>query len=87
MSESQHLVQMANDIGNFFRAQPNREDAIAGIANHIKNFWTRRMREKLAEQVSHGGAELDELPREALRRLTDDPGSRSKPPPPGGDAG
>lgn len=72
MSDSQHLVQMANDIGNFFRAQPDREAAIAGIANHIKSFWTRSMREKLTEQVRHGVAGLDELPREALRRLTDE---------------
>jgi formate dehydrogenase subunit delta len=83
MSESQHLVQMANDIGNFFRAQPNREDAIAGIANHIRNFWTRRMREKLAEQLTHGDAGLDELPRAALRLLENSPGSK----PTAGDAG
>jgi formate dehydrogenase subunit delta len=63
---AQHLVQMANDIGNFFRAEPVREDAIAGIANHIAKFWTKRMRQKLA---AHGEAGLDELPREALRRL------------------
>ena len=47
MSGVEHLVQMANDIGNFFRSEPKREDAIAGIANHIAKFWTRRMREKL----------------------------------------
>jgi len=86
MSESQHLVQMANDIGNFFRALPNREDAIAGIANHIKNFWTRRMREKLAEQLSHGDADLDELPREAIKRLGDSLAAKPQPPP-AGDAG
>lgn len=63
-----HLVQMANDIGNFFRAEPVREDAIAGIANHISKFWTKRMRQKMA---AHGEAGLDELPRDALRRLAD----------------
>ena len=41
---AEHLVQMANDIGNFFRAEPVREDAVAGIANHIAKFWTKRMR-------------------------------------------
>ncbi|TLY62481.1 MAG: formate dehydrogenase, partial [Gammaproteobacteria bacterium] len=46
-----------------------RQDAIDGIANHINKFWTRRMREKLLEQVKHGEAQLDELPREALRKL------------------
>jgi formate dehydrogenase subunit delta len=63
---AEHLVKMANDIGNFFRAEPLREDAIAGIANHIEKFWTKRMRQKMA---AHGDAGLDELPREALERL------------------
>lgn len=65
-----HLVKMANDIGHFFRAEPEREDAVAGIANHIAKFWTKRMREKLSAHLQHAGdAGLDELPREALRRL------------------
>ena len=50
---------MANDIGNFFRAEPVREDAIAGIANHIDKFWTKSMRRKMA---AHGEAGLDERP-------------------------
>jgi formate dehydrogenase subunit delta len=86
MSGSQHLVDMANDIGNFFRAQPKREDAIAGIANHIKSYWTRRMREKLIVQVEHGDDGLDPLPREALRFLDEHPAFKPKQPP-GGDAG
>jgi formate dehydrogenase subunit delta len=73
MNRGDQLVQMANDIGNFFRAEPQREAAIAGIANHIKNYWTRRMREKLQAQLEHGDAGMDELPREALRRLASAP--------------
>ncbi len=64
-----NLVRMANDIGNFFRAEPQREDAIAGIAAHIAKFWTRKMREKIFAQVAQGGDGLDELPLAALRRL------------------
>ena len=63
-----HLVKMANDIGDFFRAEPVREDAIAGIANHIDKFWTKSMRRKIA---AHGEEGLDELPRAALRRLAE----------------
>jgi formate dehydrogenase subunit delta len=71
---SEHLVKMANDIGHFFGAEPEREDAIAGIANHIAKFWTKRMRDKLTAQVKRDGdASLDELPREALRRLAAQP--------------
>lgn len=65
----QSLVKMANDIGHFFRAEPKREDAIAGIANHIAKYWTRRMREKLLAEVQSGDAGLEDLPREALKRL------------------
>jgi formate dehydrogenase subunit delta len=65
-----HLVKMANDIGHYFRSEPVREDAIAGISNHIARYWTRRMREKIAAHMQHGGeADLEDLPREALRRL------------------
>ena len=68
---AEHLVKMANDIGNFFRAEPVREDAVAGIANHIDKFWTKRMREKLNAHIKKAGESgLDELPREALRRLS-----------------
>ena len=77
------LVQMANDIGNFFRAEPVREDAVVGIAHHIATFWTQRMRQKLA---AHGEGGLDELPREALRRLADS-GHPVMREPAGGDAG
>ena len=79
MSGTQHLIQMANDIGNFFRANPVREDAILGIENHIKSYWTRRMREKLmAELELHGESGLDELPREAVRRLHAHPDAKPK---------
>lgn len=67
--DQQSLVKMANDIGHFFRAEPKREDAIAGIANHISKFWTPRMREKLLAEVQSGDAGLEELPREALKTL------------------
>ena len=86
MSSTQHLVQMANDIGNFFRAQP-RQDAVAGIANHIRSFWSPRMRGKLIGQLdATEGAGLDELPREALFSLRDHPADKPNQPP-GGDAG
>jgi formate dehydrogenase subunit delta len=86
MSSTQHLVHMANDIGNFFRAQP-RHEAIAGIANHIRSFWSPQMRGKLIGQLDAAeGAGLDELPREALCSLREHPADKPNQPP-GGDAG
>jgi formate dehydrogenase subunit delta len=86
MSSTEHLINMANDIGNFYRSQPTREAAIAGIVNHIKSYWTPRMREKIVAELQQGAPGLDELPLEAVRLLQKFP--HTKPDhPPGGDAG
>jgi formate dehydrogenase subunit delta len=85
-STVRHLEKMANDIAHFFSGQGEREAAIVGIANHLRSFWTPQMREKLIEQVRFGETSLEELPREALRRLSDgdqQPVQHA----PGGDAG
>jgi formate dehydrogenase subunit delta len=83
-----HLVRMANDIGNFFRSEPERKDAVAGIANHIWKFWTPRMRQKLVAHLSqHGETDLDELPREAMRTLAVQGPAAQPEESPGGDAG
>ncbi|HEX4240812.1 MAG TPA: formate dehydrogenase subunit delta [Steroidobacteraceae bacterium] len=67
----EQLVKMANDIGRFFRAEPVREDAVAGIASHMGKYWTKRMRDKLRAYLAQAGADggLEELPREAFQRL------------------
>jgi formate dehydrogenase subunit delta len=70
-STVRHLEKMANDIAHFFSGQGAREAAIEGIANHIRSFWTPQMQEKLIEQVRFGETTLEELPREALRRLSE----------------
>lgn len=67
---AEHLVSMANDIGNYFRSQA-RDEAVAGIANHIKRYWTPRMRQKLNAYVAQGHGGLDELPRAAVDRLNE----------------
>jgi formate dehydrogenase subunit delta len=99
MSGDSQLVKMANDIGNFFRSEPKREEALAGIANHIAKFWTPRMRDKLNTHLKqHGADALDELPREAFLSLSKSPAAAApgaaavaaavkQPEPPGGDAG
>ncbi len=86
MSDARHLVQMANDIGNFFRSEPKREEAIAGIANHIAKFWTPRMRDKLLAHIdAHGADALDELPRAAISDHAAHVAAQARPEPPGGD--
>ena len=66
---AERLVQMANDIGHFFAAEPQRTDAIAGIASHIQRFWDPRMRRQIAAHLAAGGAGLEDLAREAIASL------------------
>ncbi|MCY0857949.1 formate dehydrogenase subunit delta [Cupriavidus sp. D39] len=59
---SDNLVKMANQIGTFFEAMPDREEAVADIAGHIKRFWEPRMRRALLERLDGGeDAGLDEI--------------------------
>jgi formate dehydrogenase subunit delta len=53
--ENRDMIRMANQIAAFFEAYP-RTEALSGISNHIKNFWTPRMRKQLDEYID-GGAE------------------------------
>ncbi|HXN06701.1 MAG TPA: formate dehydrogenase subunit delta [Nitrospiria bacterium] len=43
------LIHMANQIGSFFEAMPDREEALSGIANHLGKFWEPRMRSQLLD--------------------------------------
>ncbi len=61
------LVRMANQIADFFRPYPE-EKAVAGVQEHLRSFWTKRMRNELAEYAAAGGAGLHPQVLEALRR-------------------
>lgn len=67
--DTANLVRMANRIGDFFAAMPERDEALAGIADHIRKFWEPRMRRQLLAAMAQGEAgELQEIVREALAR-------------------
>jgi formate dehydrogenase subunit delta len=63
----ENLIKMANQIGAFFEAMPDRAEAINGVANHIRNTWDRRMREALLQHLAaQGDGELKSVVREAV---------------------
>ena len=66
--ESHRLVSMANQIADFFKAYPE-EEAIAGVENHIRQFWDPRMRAQLSKHIDGGGAGLDSISLAAAKRL------------------
>ncbi|SPE35448.1 NAD-dependent formate dehydrogenase gamma subunit [Burkholderiales bacterium] len=65
----ERLVTMANQIGAFFNSQGGREEAVTGIADHLKRFWERRMLQAIGLHVAAGGEGLEENVVAAVRRL------------------
>jgi formate dehydrogenase subunit delta len=66
--EPKTLVHMANRIGEFFQAMPDRNEASQGVATHIRKFWDPRMRrELLAYLDQQGGKGLSEIVLSSLR--------------------
>jgi formate dehydrogenase subunit delta len=60
---------MANRIGQFFAAQPDRDEALAGIAEHVRKFWEPRMRAQILAAVgTEAGAGMSEIVEAALAR-------------------
>ena len=51
------LVTMANQIAKFMESKPHAE-GVAGLANHINDFWEPRMRRHLFDLLDQGGAGL-----------------------------
>ncbi|ESJ19471.1 NAD-dependent formate dehydrogenase subunit delta [Cupriavidus sp. HPC(L)] len=64
-----NLVKMANQIGTFFAAMPDRDEALADIATHLRRFWAPPMRRALLEGVDNGQADaVAPIVRAALER-------------------
>lgn len=77
----QTLVRLANRIGDFFSVYPDHQEAVDGVADHLRKFWEPRMRRQLYGYVDgpQAGAGLTALVREAVmaRRALLEPGAAS----------
>ncbi len=66
--EADRMVHRANQIALFFASYPH-DEAVAGVTDHLKRFWERRMREQIITYVAKGGGGLHALALEAVKRL------------------
>ncbi len=67
-----NLIKMANQIGDFFEAMPDQEQARRDIANHILRSWEPRMRRTLLSHVATAGdGKLKPMVRDALPMIRD----------------
>ena len=62
-----NLIKMANQIAQYFAGEPDQQQAVLGVRNHLQLFWTPGMRkELLAWQTEHHGADLHPLAQAAV---------------------
>ena len=50
-----NLIKMANQIGAFFDAIPDREQAVKDVSGHIQRSWEPRMIQALQAHVADQG--------------------------------
>ncbi|KDB06134.1 Formate dehydrogenase, delta subunit [Burkholderia sp. lig30] len=72
---AEHLIDMANQIGAFFASMPDHDEALAGIADHIRRFWEPRMRRALlaalADPAGDAAQRASPIVREAIAAYRD----------------
>jgi len=49
--ETDKLIKMANQIGDFYEAFPDQAEARQEIAGHLNRFWNLTMRKSIATHV------------------------------------
>jgi formate dehydrogenase subunit delta len=62
-------VRMANEIALQFQHWDDKEAAATAIANHIRKFWTPRMRADLLDRVATQPRSIDPLAISAAQQL------------------
>lgn len=68
--DADNLIHMANRIAEFFDAMDDRQEAVDGVAQHLRRYWDPRMRQGLLAHArqTHGQG-LHPLVAQALQSL------------------
>ncbi|MDX1562721.1 MAG: formate dehydrogenase subunit delta, partial [Gammaproteobacteria bacterium] len=69
--DMERLVEMANQIGDFFSPYPPARGA-EGLRNHLRTYWDPRMRAALLAHIDAGGEELSEIVIAGAKLLRDE---------------
>ena len=64
MTSDEDLIRMANQIATFYGPYPH-DEGLAGVQQHIKDFWEPRMRRAFDALIAAGGKGLSPLALEA----------------------
>lgn len=55
--QTEQLIKMANQIGDFYDSYPDDNQAQQDIAGHLNKFWALQMRQQLALHVKETNGE------------------------------
>jgi formate dehydrogenase subunit delta len=69
--ETERLVSRANEVGDFFGSEPDKQEAAASAATHVRRFWDLRLREQIVAHYHAGGAGLNDTARAAVAILAE----------------
>ena len=68
LKSQQKAIDMANQIGDYFKTLPEAE-AVPGAVDHIKKFWTPKMRASIIAHLDSGAAGLEPFAVTAVAEL------------------
>jgi formate dehydrogenase subunit delta len=68
-TELQRLIDMANQISTNLALQGCEEEAVEKVANHIKRFWARSMKDQVIEYSQQEENDLLPLTQKAITLL------------------
>ncbi len=75
MSDSQlpHLITMTNQIADNLVSPEHgsQQQTVDQVANHLKRFWPRPMKEQIIAYASEDGSELQPLALKAVLQLAE----------------
>ncbi len=70
--DADHLVDMVNDIANFFASAADDGKAPAEVASHLRRFWEPRMQREIVAAWRAKKAGFSDLGRAAVALLAED---------------
>ena len=68
-TELDHLIKMINQIADNIAIGESDDEAAAQLANHIKRFWARSMKDQIIEYADGDGARLKPVAIKAISQL------------------
>ena len=74
---TEHLVEMANDIATYFACEADHTEAVDSVATHLRKYWEPRMRKEIVAYLAMGGSGLDPLARDAVVRIGELDGNKA----------